>query len=63
MFPEPDNCMQLGMTLRQWYAGLAMQGMFSNSRLNIDKSCAHVSKLCFAQADALIAEEAEDENA
>ena len=50
------------MTLRQWYAGLAMQGMFSNSRLNIDKSCAHVSKLCFAQADALIAEEAEDEN-
>ncbi len=52
-----------GMTYRQWLAGLAMQGMWSNSALwqheAFDRDgCAHEAVLC---ADALLEELAREE--
>lgn len=45
---------ELGMTLRQYYAGLAMQGILS-SRPN-PKEWAEYAEACVDMADALIAE-------
>jgi hypothetical protein len=58
-----------GMTLRQWYAGLAMQGLLSNQNFMIEhlKDCeikqidnpdmirGLFSHTCFRLADAMIA--------
>ena len=55
-----------GMTLREHYAGLAMQGLLANSTTNFDAEsygqinkilfCADFSKRAVAYADTLIAE-------
>ncbi len=52
-----------GMTLRQWYAGMALQGLISNqwstcskSYPNFDAHVSDLSKCAFNIADALIAE-------
>ena len=44
-----------GMTIRQWYAGLALQGMLSNSTL-LTTEISQIAKETFAMADAMIAE-------
>jgi hypothetical protein len=46
-----EEVQEQGMTLREWYAGLAMQGLLSSSRvLDSDRT----AELAFAQADAML---------
>ena len=59
----PDNCdldgMQSGMTLRQWYAGMTLQGIVATGRFDpVTDDCeVHTAELAFLQADAMIAHE------
>ncbi|KKN23754.1 hypothetical protein LCGC14_0901880 [marine sediment metagenome] len=43
-----------GMSLRDWFAGRAMQGIFANS--SIDLTIGDHAELAYAVADAMIAE-------
>ncbi len=49
-----------GMTLRQWYAGMVISGMYANGHYtnggNKEEENINRSKRAYAQADALIAE-------
>lgn len=46
---------QEGMTLRQWYAGMALAGRSGNSAIKMTlEDCA---EWCFEQADAMLKEE------
>lgn len=49
-----------GMTMREWYAGIAMSGILSNSDLpDLFKSGfapARMVEICFACADAMLAQ-------
>ena len=60
-FPIPgedprDFMAQNGMTLRQWYAGMYMQGGISKGPYRWDK----FAEECFKAADAMIAHEKEE---
>lgn len=57
-FPCHTACNVTGMTLREYYAGLAMQSILSNSSLPFDllEDKVLVSKSAITYADALIAE-------
>jgi len=44
-----------GMTLRQWYAGLAMQGLLA-SESGVDMTYAGIQDAAFRQADAMLDE-------
>lgn len=58
-----ENC---GMTLRDYYAGKALQGLLSNTLVSIAfcenskqdpaKTVSHIANRCFALADAMIEE-------
>ena len=50
-----------GMTLRQWYAGLAMQG-FLSSDVKESLNERNTPQLAFAMADAMIAYELEEDS-
>lgn len=46
-----------GMTLRDWFAGMALQGMLGGSAPDIDWPDPEVAaEKCFAYADAMLAE-------
>lgn len=45
-----------GMTLRQWYAGLAMQGTIASQTPDESIDPEMCAKWCFEVADAMIAE-------
>ncbi len=55
---HPDGSSHLqewpGMTKREWYAGLAMQGFNANPRWN-EETYAKVAGMAFSQADEMIA--------
>lgn len=52
---EPAEPMRRGLTLREYYAGLAMQGLLMNPRFLFE--CADmVEQIAVIKADALIAE-------
>lgn len=53
---------QQGMTLRQWYAGMAMQGILSNSSsiIMIDSNIEKYIKMSIKYANAMIRHEMED---
>ena len=55
-FPNPNNTTQEGMDLRDWFAGLAMQGMSMEVGLIVFKSVGvvDVSKMAYSIADAMI---------
>ena len=55
-FPNPNNTTQEGMDLRDWFAGLAMQGMSMEVGLNVFKAVGvgDVSKMAYSIADAMI---------
>ena len=55
-FPNPNNTTQEGMDLRDWFAGLAMQGMSMEVCLNVFKAVGvgDVSKMAYSIADAMI---------
>lgn len=52
--PWPDGPPAPGMTLREYYAGLAMQGVCANSD-STDWTAASVATVAVALTDALIA--------
>ena len=57
-FPRPADERHYGsegMTLRQWYAGLAMQGILAHGRNCTDEL---VARAAFAMADAMLEHEA-----
>ena len=45
-----------GMTLRQWYAGLAMQGTIASQTPDESINPARCAQWCFEMADAMLAE-------
>ena len=51
--PHPQN----GMTLRQWYAGMAMQGLLADEGMDVEGFEHNAARKAFAYADAMIAEE------
>ena len=53
-FPVPGRADRQGMTLREHYAGLAMQGMLADQ--SIDESAEECAAVAVLFADALIAE-------
>lgn len=50
--PRTDRQNSGGMTMREWYAGLAMQGYLAHQGAFIP---ANVARIAFAVADAMIA--------
>ena len=51
-----------GMTLRQWYAGMAMQALNTNPSWDVI-SCESIAEDAFRQADAMLSQEADDGSA
>ena len=47
---------ELGMTVRQWYAGQALPGVIVATQTNPELTPQKVANECFLYADALIAE-------
>jgi hypothetical protein len=45
-----------GMTLRDWFAGQALAGLFADAPLNPDVLWSDVSRAAYEVADAMIAE-------
>ena len=39
-FPNPNNTQQEGMDLRDWFAGLAMQGMLADPQVAVHRDVA-----------------------
>ena len=55
-FPQlRDGGQDGGMTLRQWYAGLAMQGLLANENFGCS-AAEYIADLAFKQADAMMKE-------
>ena len=42
-----------GMTLRDWFAGLAVQGMYANQSFD-ESGFMEIAELAYAQADAML---------
>lgn len=53
--PQGDRVAFLGLTKREWFAGLILQGMLSSAKLSVSE-CAFLVEQAIATADALIAE-------
>ena len=60
-FPNPNNTTQEGMDLRDWFAGLAMQGIVMDGSLNSIEFAmksdlgSEISKLAYQIADEMMA--------
>ncbi len=52
-----------GLTLRDLYAGMAMQGMISNGNTNDLTNTAYLTATCYEIADAMIKQRTESERA
>ena len=54
----PGTGTQDGMTLRQWYAGMAMSGLMSQAKLHLadENPLQRYAAWAFMAADAMIAE-------
>lgn len=50
--PYQSPAAMKGMTLRQWLAGLAMQGLVSSGNVPVDKRA--VARVAFEYADAML---------
>lgn len=55
-YPHPQGCTYPGITIRQWYAGLAMQGLMANHEFST-KSEEAITTYAFQQADSMLAHE------
>ena len=59
-FPNVDisnTCGEHGMSLRDWFAGMAVQGMLASGRWDHKESAEQFAGLCFRIADAMIAQQ------
>ena len=54
----PNSYHVVGMSLRQWYAGMALQGILANNNLCVNAQAD--SNQAFLYADAMIAHEAKE---
>ena len=60
-FPNPNNTEQTGMSLRDWFAGLAMQGeLASQDSENIIESLELLASYAYEVADAMMKARDED---
>ena len=60
-FIGPDfNPGQAGMTLRDWFAGMAMQGEIANGGFYMEGHMGKLAANAYAQADAMLAERAKE---
>ena len=50
-FPNPHRTDQLGMTLRDYFAEQAMQGMMVDTEI---PNCTHIAKESYRMADAML---------
>jgi len=56
-FPNPNRTDQTGMTLRDWFAGLVLQGLIASPRGTPDGSNAtdaYYAKCAYLVADAML---------
>lgn len=58
--PSGDLDFSTGMTLRQWYAGMALQGLMRHPD-SVGESEAVIARWAFLAADAMIAYEADEQ--
>ena len=56
--PDMASC-TLGMSRRQWLAGLAMQGLVASDELS-GNSCRSIAMIAYEMADAMLAHEEEE---
>jgi len=58
-FPTPYDYQHEGMNLRDWFAGMAMQGYLAGRNINaLDCSfytCEKAARSCYGYADAMLA--------
>ena len=54
-FPNPNNTQQAGMDLRDWFAGLAMQGLLANVKTS-PEDILLICKASYAIASAMMEE-------
>ncbi len=54
--PDQMNIHIPGMSLRDWFAGMAMQGILSNPHESMSSDLLIVPKQAYQMADAMIAE-------
>jgi len=52
-FPVPQPCCREGMTLRQWYAGLAMQGLLA-ADADLVQNSLEIAARAWLQADDML---------
>jgi hypothetical protein len=50
-FPNPHRTDELGMTLRDYFAAKAMQGMMVDTEI---PNCTHIAKESYRMADAML---------
>ncbi len=58
-FPVPNDANvndQMGMLLRDWFAGQAMQGMYAGHACTTDGDMGNYARAAYAIADAMLAE-------
>ena len=52
-FPVPEDAtQQLGMTLREWFAGMALQGIIAGAEVSLDRD--EAAQVAFEFADAMM---------
>ena len=58
-FPRPGvphiSSPEKGMSLRDWFAGMALQGMMANPAIGFSLSATQSALTAFSQADAMLA--------
>jgi hypothetical protein len=53
-FPNPNRTDQTGMTLRDYFAAKAMQGLYSDPEWRIDMDFSDTAYAAYNQADAML---------
>lgn len=63
-FPTQNGCRNdEGMTLRDWFAGMALQGIINNDNAFANMSDRDIAENCWTAADAMLAARERKEDA
>lgn len=52
-FPTTDNRYEDGMSLRDWFAGLAMQGLLA-ADADLERTASSIAAMAYEQADMML---------
>ncbi len=52
----PSHEAAMGMTLRDWFAGQALDGLVAGTDMNVEDHAAHFAAAAYIIADAMLAE-------